>query len=62
MKKYIAFILLFLSSGCSLFYGPTLDQTGINKLDTALLEKIDTKIYAILPNYNYLNIRSKNSI
>jgi CubicO group peptidase (beta-lactamase class C family) len=60
MKKYIAFILffilLFLSSGCSLFYGPTLDQTGINKLDTAPLEKIDTKIYAILPNYKYLNI------
>ena len=60
MKKSIAstlfYILLSLSSGCSLSYGPALDQTGISKLDGLLQEKIDAKVYAILPKYNYVNV------
>jgi CubicO group peptidase (beta-lactamase class C family) len=60
MKKYIAcilfFVLLSLSSGCSLFYGPAHDRTGISKIDKVLLEKIDAKVHVVLPNYNYLNL------
>jgi CubicO group peptidase (beta-lactamase class C family) len=60
MKKSVASILFYtllsLSSGCSLSYGPAIDQAGISKLDGLLQEKIDTKVHAILPKYCYLNV------
>ena len=47
---------LLLLSGCSVFYGPRGDQTGIDKLDHALLTKVDQRMRETLINYNYINV------
>jgi len=43
-------------SGCSVFYGPAHDRTGVNELDPAQLGQIDQMVANTLANYNYINV------
>ena len=58
MKRIIpiliySLVLILILTSCSLQTG---DFVGINELDTASLEEIDTIVASYKPTYNYINI------
>lgn len=62
MKKLPATLLIqsifamVVSGGCSIFYGPGRDRTGVSRLDETHLRQVDRRLRDSLVNYNYINV------